>query len=167
MFVCEYGIVWDHFARYEKELAVLVKIQAVDTSHLLSNQHIIFTTHCWAAWDGERVVLEIFWTSTHSYFGAKFTTDHQTLLASCIVGDVLHSLCISTIWPLLYGLITDRVVRYCCQNWYFRNKQQRPLTILSRKLLPAHWLEDRDDPLNCLIRELWYHKDRRLSKYWI
>ena len=24
------------------------------------------------------------------------------------------------------------------QNWYFRNKQQRPLTIPSRKLLPAH-----------------------------
>ena len=46
---------------------------------------------------------------------------------------------------ILYGLITDRVVRYCCQNWYFRNKQQRPLTILSRKILPTHWLEDRDD----------------------
>ena len=30
------------------------------------------------------------------------------------------------IWYLLlifYGLITDRVVRYCCQNWYFRNEQ--------------------------------------------
>ena len=44
-----------------------------------------------------------------------------------------------------YDLITDRVVRYCCQNWYFRNKQQRPLTTLSRKLLPAHWLEFQDD----------------------
>ena len=56
------------------------------------------------------------------------------------------SLCLcSTIWPILYGLITDRVVRYCCQNYWFRNKQPRPLTILSRKLLPAHWLENRDD----------------------
>ena len=44
------------------------------------------------------------------------------------------------------GLITDRVVRYCCQNPNFRNICiQRPLKILSRKLLPAHWLENRDD----------------------
>ena len=39
----------------------------------------------------------------------------------------------------MYGLITDKVVRCCPQNWYSR---KRPLTILSRKLLPAHWLED-------------------------
>ena len=44
------------------------------------------------------------------------------------------------------GLITDRVVRYCCQNPNFRNICiQRPLKTLSRKLLPAHWQENRDD----------------------
>ena len=30
-------------------------------------------------------------------------------------------------------------------HWYFRNKFQRHLKILSRKLLPAHWLMDWDD----------------------
>ena len=63
-----------------------------------------------------------------------FSLSLSTLLCLC-----------STIWPILYGLITDRVVRYCCQNYWFRNKQPRPLTILSRKLLPAHWLENRDE----------------------
>ena len=40
----------------------------------------------------------------------------------------------------------NKVVRYCCQNPNFRYICiQRPLKILSRKLLPAHWLENRDD----------------------
>ena len=38
------------------------------------------------------------------------------------------------------GLITDRVVRHCCQNWRFRNKDLRQSC-----QLPAHWLEDQDD----------------------
>ena len=40
-----------------------------------------------------------------------FSLSLSTLLCLC-----------STIWPILYGLITDRVVRYCCQNYWFRNK---------------------------------------------
>ena len=74
----------------------------------------------------------------------------------------------STVWPILYGLITDRVVRYCCQNYWFRNKQPRPLTILSRKLLPAHRLENREDWSwnllwanfgSCSLRALTNHPD--------
>ena len=39
-----------------------------------------------------------------------FSLSLSTLLCLC-----------STIWPILYGLITDRVVRYCCQNPNFKN----------------------------------------------
>ena len=46
-------------------LAALVKIQAVNTSHPPSNQTSSSPTNYWATWDGEKAVLEIFWTSPH------------------------------------------------------------------------------------------------------
>ena len=42
------------------------------------------------------------------------------------------------------GLITDRVVWYCCQNWYFKIKIKIKTSNNPRKLLPIHELEGRE-----------------------
>ena len=59
------------------------------------------------------------------YFRSQTMDPPMLILDPPLLGIFL---CDIRIWYLLlifYGLITDRVVRYCCQNWHFRNKQQR------------------------------------------
>ena len=91
----------------------------------------------------------IIWQSRTSY-NVHFRVSKWLLLLIYEMWNVLNlsiSLCSKwerrIIWQWSWdidGLITDRVVHFCCQISKFRNIWQD----LS-KILPAHWLEDRDD----------------------